>query len=70
MQRKIVESSIIHSIGYNKERAVLQIQFKRGHVRDYELVPEEVYIRMMEAPSFGKFYLKEIKGKFDFRESD
>jgi hypothetical protein len=66
VQRQLVESSIIRSIGYDAANLVLQIEFTRGIIRDYEDVPVTVFEEMMNARSKGKFYLKNIKNNFDF----
>lgn len=66
MQRRIVKSSIIQSIGYDKEKQVLEIEFRTGEVRGYREVPQELYNEMKEAKSLGKFYLKYIRKKFEW----
>ena len=69
MERKIIESSLIRSIGYDDELQVLQIEFKEGHVRDYKNISAQVYHQLMHAQSKGKFYLKHIRGKFSYNNS-
>jgi hypothetical protein len=69
MQREIVESSFIKSIGYDEALMVLQIEFKEGDVRDYKGVSKELYERFMKSESKGKFYLKNIRKKFVYEQN-
>jgi hypothetical protein len=66
MQRQIIESSLIQSIGYDEARQVLQIEFKRGEVRDYKNIPKQLHHQFITAESKGKFYLKHIREKFNY----
>jgi hypothetical protein len=68
MEREIVDSSLIKSIGYDEEIQVLQVEFKEGHIRDYKKVPPEFYKEFLTAASKGKFYLNHIRKKFDFNQ--
>jgi hypothetical protein len=62
MQRKEVESSNIASIGYDPP--TLEVEFHHGGVYTYEGVPQEVYENFMAAPSKGRFFAENIKGKY------
>jgi hypothetical protein len=63
MEREYVESSMITSIGH--ENSILEIEFKsNGQVWQYFDVPEYVYHEMMAADSKGKYFHKNIKGKY------
>ncbi|XVX21462.1 KTSC domain-containing protein [Actinomycetota bacterium] len=57
MLRQVVESQIIHSVGYDADSMVLEVQFRNGWVYRYEAVPRDVFQAFMSAPSHGK-YLK------------
>lgn len=62
--RAAVDSSNIQSIGYSALRKVLAVEFKSGDVFHYHGVPGETHAAFLEADSLGKFYFKNIKGKF------
>lgn len=64
MQKQLVESSNIKSIGYNKENQTLEVEFKNGTTYRYYDVPESIYDEMIIAESFGKHFMKYIRGKF------
>ena len=67
-----VESGMIESIDYYLnyfgEDKTLGVVLKSApeFVYLYKNVPTETYIKFFNAPSKGKFFVKEIKGKFDF----
>lgn len=58
--RQVVESQIIHSVGYAKEPGVLEVQFRNGWIYQYKDVPESVYLALMNAPSHGKYLKRHI----------
>lgn len=65
MNRVSVNSSVIHSVGYND--GVLEIKFRSGKVYKYFNVPEEVYLALITTPSVGSFFNSYIKGVYRFR---
>lgn len=69
-----VKSSNIHSVGYTINTCDLHIRFHRKdaepthyHYRD---VPNELHEQMMAAPSVGKYFAANIKGRFEFSRVD
>jgi len=58
------ESSNISSRGYDLERQVLAVTFKSGDVWHYASVPPQLAEDFFNAPSAGRFYGANIKGKF------
>jgi len=59
-----VESSNIESVGWlNGE---LYIAFNSGTTYVYFDVPEKVFKDMLDAPSQGKFFHANIRGKYDY----
>lgn len=75
MNRTIVESSLLTSIGYDPKEGVLEIEFPRkghppgeGSVYQYDRVPVSVWQDFQAAESHGKFFLADIKGKYAYRK--
>ena len=81
MQREEVKSSQLVSIGYDAEKQILEIEFKAikkptgqevaGAVYQYFEVPPETHKAIMdeavnEGGSVGRYFGKEIRGKFKF----
>jgi hypothetical protein len=62
--RKEVESSVIASVGYDKERRDMMVEFKSGELYLYQGVPPIVYDKFLEAESKGSFFNSNIKSIF------
>lgn len=65
MEREYVISSMITSIGYDYDLAILEVEFKSNHqVWQYFDVPSYVFEHMKSSESFGKYFLQNIRGHF------
>jgi YD repeat-containing protein len=64
MERKRLNASNIRSAGYDARSRVLEIEFSNGGVTQYSGVSEEVYRRLMNAPSPGSYFRDEIEESF------
>ena len=56
-----VESSNIAAVGYDRERSLLFIRFVKGGTYQYDSVPIQVYVDLMNADSVGKFFHANIR---------
>jgi hypothetical protein len=55
MERELVESANIQSIGYDPSTQILEVEFKKnGKIYQYEDVEEATYQELMDSPSLGK----------------
>jgi len=59
-----IESSIIEEIVYTSD-ASLELQFKGGARYYYADVPIEEFFSLRESESKGKYFIQNIKDKFD-----
>lgn len=66
MERVKVESSTIKAVGYEPTSLLLEVEFKAGTVYQYKEVTPGVFDGMMGSDSKGKFFYKEIRGKYKF----
>ncbi len=66
MDRFVVKSSNIASVGYDSVRLVLEIEFKSGGVYQYFKVPLWVYTEFLNAPSLGRYLNRNIASIFDY----
>jgi len=66
--RRRVDSSVLVSVGYDRLRLVLEIELVNGHVYQYLDVPEEVHTALIEAPSLGAFFNREIRDRYPTRK--
>jgi hypothetical protein len=51
----IVESSMIHAVGYDPEEEQLEVVFNSGKVYCYQGVSEATYEALLEADSKGRY---------------
>lgn len=64
-----IDSSLLSAYSYNPDTNTLRLRFrKNGAEWDYLKVPEANFEKFKESPSQGRFFLHEIKGKFDERK--
>ncbi|HOG23317.1 MAG TPA: KTSC domain-containing protein [Candidatus Omnitrophota bacterium] len=68
MINNMVLSTEIEWIGYEHRRSMLQVEFIAGPVYQYDNVPEKIYSDFLTAPSHGRFFESNIKGKFSCRK--
>ncbi len=66
MQLTTVESSMIHAIGYDKDKRVLEVVFNTGRTYQYADVPPEVYEGLLNAESKGRYFLANIRDVYEY----
>ena len=69
LQRQPVPSSDIASIGYDAAEQILEIEFHATGVYRYFSVPVEIFETLRAAPSPGKYFLQNIKGRFAWEKA-
>jgi hypothetical protein len=57
-----VKSSNLYAVGYDKDRKVLQIEFRSGSVYQYYDVPESIFTGLLNAGSKGRYFNSKIGG--------
>lgn len=62
----LLESTNLSQADFDPMMNTLTIGFVNGTVYEYYGVPEETYQNLLDASSPGKFFLSQIKGKYDF----
>lgn len=68
IERIEIDSSNLKSVGYDADRRIMAVEFlSSGHVLHYDGVGPDVFEAFGLAESRGKFYAKQIKGKFSAR---
>jgi hypothetical protein len=63
IRREHVDSTALRSVGYDSQRAVLQVELLEGAIYDYLGVPAEEYAAFMKAGSKGRYYSRVFKPK-------
>lgn len=60
MKLTVVESSMIHAVGYDAKTRELEVVFNSGKTYVYEGVPPKVHKELMAAESKGRYMLAAI----------
>jgi hypothetical protein len=66
MQLITVESSMIHAIGYDPDKRILEIVFNTGRTYQYADVPPEEYEGLLNAESKGRYFLANIRDEYEY----
>ena len=65
MQRQVVESSALNSMGYDPSTKILELEFRDGgDVWQYFGFPATAYRKFISADSLGNYFVTKIKGKY------
>jgi hypothetical protein len=67
MERKPVSSSHIRSVGYDPRARILEVELNSGTVQQFQGVSDEVYRRLMAAPSLVSYFRDHIEESFTAR---
>jgi len=66
MERTLVNSSSVASIGYDSISSTLEIEYSNGSIYQYFDVPESIHIELMGSASMGKAVNTLIKQNYRF----
>ncbi len=65
---KTVDSTNVHSIGYDKNEQLIIIELHDGTFYKFEKVPESVNIELFEDVFREDIFVKKVKYEYDFEE--
>ncbi|MCT9819509.1 KTSC domain-containing protein [Microbacterium sp. W1N] len=68
MRRHPLTSSVVRSVGYDAETAVLEIEFTSGDVYRYYAVPPSAHRALTEAESPGAYFNRHISDRYPTRQ--
>ncbi|HCF30238.1 MAG TPA: KTSC domain-containing protein [Cyanobacteria bacterium UBA11049] len=60
-----VNSSMAKAVGYDRTNQTLQVEFNSGSVYQYASVEQETWESLQTADSTGRFFNRQIKGKYE-----
>ena len=66
MKREAVDSSMIASVGYDPDDRILEVEFTSGTIYQYEDVPPEEFMGLMNSDSKGQYMLSNIIDMYDY----
>jgi len=61
MEREPVSSSLVESVGYDPDEAVLEVELENGRIYQYSEVPESTYQEFLAADSLGRYFNRYIR---------
>jgi hypothetical protein len=65
MRRHYVNSSVIRSVGYDREAKILELEFRdNGSVWQYYAFPPLAYKKFINSESLGNFFATRIRNKY------
>ncbi len=59
-----VESTTLAALAYDDAHEILQLEFRSRAIYRYRGVPAPVYKALVAAPSKGRYFNREIRGRF------
>lgn len=62
--KKKIKSSTIAEVNYNPDNETLGVKFLSGAYYVYSKVPFNIYMGIINAPSAGKYFWRNIRDKF------
>lgn len=68
MNRSPVSSSNLSSVGYDEDSKILEIEFNDGSVYQYSNVPQNIYEGLMSASSHGKYFHRNVRGSYNYKQ--
>lgn len=66
MERTPVQSKEVAVVGYDAQKFILEIVFRRGGVYHYKEVPSRIHQELMKAPSLGTYFTQNIKDAYEY----
>jgi hypothetical protein len=66
MEREMISSSTVVSIGYDSQTETLEIEFRNGGIYQYYNVPQTIYQQLMESGSKGQFHHAYIRNAYPY----
>ena len=68
MERQPVKSRILHSVGYDESKKILEIEFHTGLVYQYMAVPPKIFADLMHSGEIGKYFSEKVRTQFRTRQ--
>ncbi|MFD5468528.1 KTSC domain-containing protein [Kitasatospora sp. NPDC127059] len=66
MDRTVVDSSVLRSVGYDPRARVLELEFTGGRTYRYADVPARVHRELLAAESHGRYFLRAVRGRYAY----
>ena len=63
------ESSAVAAVAYDSDRQRLQLIFRDGSAYTFFDVPPHIYHGLLEAPSKGGYFNRNVRGQFGYKRN-
>ena len=67
INRILVTSTNLRSVGYDPNTETLEIEFRNGRIYQYDNVPTTIHDALMSAISHGEYFAANIRNNFRYR---
>jgi KTSC domain len=64
MPQSHLNSTLLNSVAYQDQPALLELEFRHGAVYQYSAVPAEIYDALLRAESKGAYFNRCIRNRF------
>ena len=64
LEHYFVDSSFINHLRWDSKDQQMIVTFASGSVWSYKNVPQEIYLKLVEAPSIGAVFNKEVRNTY------
>ena len=64
LERQIVKSRILRSMGYDDSTKILEIEFQNNLVYQFFDVPPKIYADLMHSGEIGKYFTDKVRTRF------
>lgn len=61
----VTRSTMISEVEYDEENKFLKLKFAKGGWYEYKEVPKNIYNDLIGAESIGKYFLANIKNRYE-----
>lgn len=68
MDRRSIPSRHLVSVGYDRLRKVMEVEFKNGRIYQYENVSEDIPKNLLASPSAGGYFNTVVRDAFQGKE--
>lgn len=68
MDRRLIPSSNIKSVGYDRFSGDMEVEYMSGRIYTYRIVPQIVHDGLVTAQSPGSFMKTWVEGRFPSKE--
>lgn len=66
MERTNIDTRLIKSMGYDKEKKIMEVEFTSDMIYQYNNFPEELYEEIVNHKSIDKFFKLNVVNRYHY----